>query len=202
MTAARRLHTRLRRVASTLGEESVSLDELARLHGPALQGSLLVLVSAPCALPIPGVGNVLGVTLILMALSIWRGRDFSELPSRVATLRLSAAWARRVLQMLALFHGLASRWSRQRLGRLTELRARSWLAWKVGLMGAVIFLPVPFGNVLPALAVSVLGLGVAHRDGAAVLLSALLALASVAYVIGLCAGAWLWMWTPLQAWWA
>jgi hypothetical protein len=200
MNAARRLHARLSRVASTLGEESVSLDELARLHGPALQGSLLVLVAAPCALPIPGVGNVLGVTLILMALAIWHGRDFSELPTRVAALRLSAHWARRVLQMLALFHALAGRWSRRRLCRLTELRTRSWLAWKIGLMGAVIFLPIPFGNVLPALAVSVLGLGVAHRDGAAVLLSAVLALASVAYAIALVAGVGLWLWAPLQAW--
>jgi hypothetical protein len=64
----------------------------------------------------------------------------------------------------------------------------------------VIFLPIPFGNVLPALAVSVLGLGVAHRDGAAVLLSAALALASVAYPIALVAGVGLWLWAPLQAW--
>lgn len=155
------------------------------------------MVSAPCALPIPGVGNVLGVTIILMALALWRGNDWTTLPSRVSKLELSARAAGRVLRLLARIYRLAARWSRQRWCHLTVLQPRTWLAPKLALMGALIFLPLPFGNVLPALAVTVLGVAVAFRDGLAVLCAAGLAVASVVYAAAVAAGAWTWIIEPL-----
>lgn len=192
------LHQRLERSATELGNQPITLGDLAQAHGPALPGSLLVLVSAPCALPIPGVGNVLGVTMILMALAMWRGNDWTILPARVSRFRLSARAARWVLRLLARVYRLAARWSRQRLSHLTLLQRRTWLAPKLALMGAVIFLPLPFGNVLPALAVMVLGVGVAFRDGLAVLSATGLAVASVAYAAAVAAGAWAWIIEPLM----
>lgn len=179
----------------------MTLGALAQLHGPALPGSLLVLVAAPCALPIPGVGNVLGVTMMLMALAMWRGRAWAVLPERVSRLSISARMAGLLLRLLARVYRWSGRWSRERLSHLTVLGRRTWLAPKLALMGAVIFLPVPFGNVLPALAVVVLGVGVAYRDGLAVLSAVALAAASVVYTVAVSAGAWAWMVEPfIQAW--
>ncbi len=194
------LHQRLERHAAELDDQPITLGALASAHGPALPGSLLVLVAAPCALPIPGVGNVLGVTMMMMALAMWRGKDWTVLPSRVARLELSARAARWVLRLLAHVYRLAGRWSCERLSHLTALQRRTWLAPKIALMGAVIFLPLPFGNVLPALAVVALGVGVAFRDGLAVLAAASLAVASVAYAAAVAAGSWTWVVEPLIAW--
>jgi hypothetical protein len=181
------LHQRLEHHAAELDDQPITLGALAQAHGPALPGSLLVLVSAPCALPIPGIGNVLGVTMMVMALAMWRGEDWAVLPSRVARLEISARSARWVLLLLAHVYRQAGRWSRERLCRLTVLQRRTWVAPKVALMGVVIFLPLPFGNVLPALAIVVLGVGIAFRDGLAVLSAAGLALASVAYAAAMAA---------------
>jgi len=194
------LHQRLERHAAGLDEQPVTLGALALAHGPALPGSLLVLVSAPCALPIPGVGNVLGVTMMVMALAMWRGRDWAVLPSRVARLEISARAARRVLLFLAHVYRQAGRLSRERLCHLTVVQRRTWIAPKVALMGAVIFLPLPFGNVLPALAIVVLGVGIAFRDGLAVVSAVGLALASVAYAAAVAVGAWAWIINPLMTW--
>jgi hypothetical protein len=131
-------------------------------------GTLLVLLSVPCVLPVPGVGNVLGLGLLLMALAMWRGQASHELPSRVASWQMPAHWAQRVLGLLARFYSLAGRWSRERWLHLVD-GPQGWLAPKVALMGGLIFLPIPFGNVLPALALSLLGLGLVFRDGLAVL---------------------------------
>ncbi|NDG40648.1 MAG: hypothetical protein EBY28_15070 [Betaproteobacteria bacterium] len=49
--------------------ERVPLSHLAAVHGPAAQGTLLVLLAAPCLLPMPGVGSVLGIGLALLALT-------------------------------------------------------------------------------------------------------------------------------------
>jgi hypothetical protein len=54
--------------------------------------------------------------------------------------------------------------------------------------------------VLPALAIVVLGVGIAFRDGLAVLSAAGLALASVAYAAAMAAGAWTWIVEPLVTW--
>jgi hypothetical protein len=194
------LYQRLERHAAEMDDQPITLGDLAQAHGPALPGSLLVLVSAPCVLPIPGVGNVLGVTMMIMALAMWRGEDWTVLPSRVARLEMSARAARGVLRLLARVYRLAGRWSRERLCHLAVLQRRTWLAPKVALMGAVIFMPLPFGNVLPALAVVVLGVGIAFRDGLAVLFSVGLALASVAYAAAVAAGAWAWIIEPLIIW--
>jgi hypothetical protein len=194
------LHQRLEHHAAELGDRPITLGDLAQAHGPALPGSLLVLVSAPCALPIPGVGNVLGVTMMVMALAMWRGEDWAVLPSRGARLEISARAARWVLLLLAHVYRLAGRWSRERLCRLTVLQRRTWVAPMLALMGAVIFLPLPFGNVLPALAIVVLGVGMAFRDGLAVVSSVGMALMSVAYAAAMAAGAWAWIVEPLVTW--
>lgn len=194
------LHERLRDAAAALDGERVALSTLADLHGPAAQGTLLVLLAAPCMLPMPVVGSVLGLGLGLMALAMWRGHDGARLPQRVARFELSIAWARRVLELLARFYDLAGRMSRSRLAGLAESRPRSWIAAKAGLMAVLIILPIPFGNVLPALALMLLGLGLAFRDGVAVLLSAALAGSALLYTAGLGVAAWVWGLAPLLQW--
>ncbi|MES2718873.1 MAG: exopolysaccharide biosynthesis protein [Pseudomonadota bacterium] len=193
------LHQRLRTAAAQLGSEPVALSHLADLHGSGTRGALLVLLSAPSVLPVPGVGNVLGIGLLLLALAIWRGQPGHTLPARVAGWQLSAPWARRVLGLLAGVYATASRWARMRWLHLVD-GPQAWLAPKIGLMGGLIFLPIPFGNVLPALALSLLGLGLVFRDGLAVLLALLAGGAAVAYTAVLGLLAWQWGLAPLLQW--
>lgn len=194
------LHHRLRDAAARLGTEPVALSELAEAHGQAARGTLMVLLATPCLLPVPGIGNVMGVALLVLAGAMWRGEQVGPLPRRVAEMQLSAAWARRVLGQLANFYALAGRCSRQRWIPLALPGPRSWMSVKVGLMGALIFLPIPLGNVLPALALVLLGLGLAFRDGLAVLLATAVAGAAVVYTAALGMVAWAWGLAPLMQW--
>jgi hypothetical protein len=197
------LHQRLHDAAEALTHEPVALSHLADVHGHGTRGALLVLLSAPSVLPVPGVGNVLGLGLLLMALAIWRGQPAHQLPARVALWQLSAPSARRVLGLLAGVYATAGRWLRARLPQLVDGPADgtpAWLAPKIGLMGGLIFLPIPFGNVLPAIALSLLGLGLLFRDGLAVLLALLAGGVAVAYTAGLGVLAWHWGLDPLLAW--
>jgi len=191
---------RLRDAAERLGNEPVAVSHLADAHGSAALGTLMVLLATPCVLPVPGVGNIMGAALVLMSLSMWRGDEQLQLPERVAQMQLSPEWARRVLHLLARFYALAGRWTRHRLAHLATPRRRSWMSLKVGVMGVLIFLPIPFGNVLPALSLVLLGLGLAFRDGVAVMLSAGVGALAVAYTTALGVLAWVWGVEPLMAW--
>lgn len=189
------LQQRLRTAQASLRAERVSLQDLAACHGPAAQGAWLVLLALPCVLPLPGAGTVLGLGLMVMAWRMLLGQDLARLPERIGRYELSQAHAHTVLSALTRFHDVAGRRCRTRLTGLVEhLERSSRLAWApvmVGLMAVLIVLPIPFGNVLPAVAVAMLGLGLVHRDGLMVALSTLMALLATAYAAGLGVSVWL-----------
>ena len=191
------LHQRLRESAAGLTQDRVSVAQLANLHGAAARGTLMVLLAAPCMLPMPGVGTVLGLGLAMMALAMWRGQTGAGLPLRVAGFQMSGRWAGRVLGLLAHFYELASKLSRSRLHALSGAGRQGGLAAMTGVMAVLIILPIPFGNVLPALALMLLGLGLVYRDGVAVLLAIGTAAAALLYTATLGLAAWSWGVAPL-----
>ena len=111
---------RLRQGAAQLADEPVTIAQLMQLHGPALEGSMLVLMGAPCLLPIPGVGNVMGAALMLAAVTLWKGQGATALPARVAAFRLPPRWAHRVLRLMLVTFPMIIKSARPvRLWRLT-----------------------------------------------------------------------------------
>lgn len=194
------LHERLRAAAAELQSDRVSLAEMAAAHGPAAQGTLLVLMAVPCLLPVAGVGTLLGLGLVAVALAMWRGHELVCLPPRVAGMALPRQGAQRVLGLMAGFYAFASRWSRERLTHLVRTGSCRWLATGVGAMALLIVLPIPFGNVLPALALTAFGLGMVFRDGVAVLLGAVFGVLALAFTAGLGLAAWHWGGEGLTAW--
>lgn len=183
---------RLREKAATLSEERVSMHTLAQAHGPAANGTLLLLMAGPCLLPVPGIGTVLGLGMAALAIAMWRGHAYVCLPRRVAELELPRHWAQRVLGMLASAYAMAGRFARARLSHLASPGRRSATAAAIGLMAFLVVLPIPFGNVLPALALMLIGLGLVFRDGVAVVLGQITAGLALLVTAGLILMAWAW----------
>jgi hypothetical protein len=172
---------RLREAAQRLRGERIALGELAEAHGPAAQGTLLVLTALPCMLPVPGTGSVLGWGLAAMALAMWRGHDFAQLPSRLGRFAMPLPAARRTLNVAATFYRTAGRYARECRASLAGPGHRRWVALLVALMALLIVLPIPFGNLLPALAVILFGLGQVFRDGLLMLAGAATSAAALAF---------------------
>lgn len=161
---------RLRAAAASIPDEGATMRTLAQAHGPDSHATLLLLMSVPCMLPVPGVGTMLGFGLLALAVAIWRGSDAAALPPRVAEFQLSRRWAQRVLLLMASAYAMAGRYSRARAHQFARAHRRPWFAAIIGLLGFVIILPIPFGNVVPAVAMTLMGLGLVFRDGIAILL--------------------------------
>lgn len=185
---------RLREAAARLSAERVSVAGLLQAHGPAAHGSLLLLLAVPCLLPVPGTGTVLGLGVLALAVSMWRGQSELALPARVARLEMSQCWARRVLSTLATIYAVAARVARARHGWMVREGAWRWLAAAVALMAVLLILPIPFGNVLPAAALILLGLGLSFRDGIVVAAGAVVGVlaAGVMFTLVVLAAGWGW----------
>jgi len=183
---------RLREAAAALPAERVSMQTMAQAHGPAAHGAMLLLMAVPCLLPVPGVGTVLGLGMAALATAMWRGHSTACLPRQVAEFELSRHWAQRVLGLLASAYGVAGRYARARLSHLASAERRSWTAAAIGLMALIVVMPIPFGNVLPALALMLIGLGLVFRDGVAVVLGLTMAGLATCVTAGVMLMAWAW----------
>jgi hypothetical protein len=167
-----------------------TLDELLRQQGAASTPMLLLVLALLCVLPLAGVGTVLSWAIALLALSWARGAPPPQLPPRLGGFRLGPRWSRRVLRALHGLRWLQGQWFRARLQLLAHPRtALFWAAW-IALMAFIIFLPLPLGNVLPALSLVLLALGWMARDGLALLLSAASGAGAIAMLLWLGDLAW------------
>ena len=93
---------------------------------------------------------------------------------------------------MASAYALAGRHARARMSHLAISGRRSATALSVGLMAAIVVMPIPFGNLLPAVALVFIGLGLVFRDGVAVILGLLMSGVALFATTGLVLMAWIW----------
>lgn len=185
MSKARAEH--LRRAAGEAGAacERLSLNELLRLNGEGSGPVLMLLLALLSSLPVAGAGALFSLGLLALAWAWLRGRETVTMPQRLGKLTLNQTWSRRCLHGLAWIYEQAERWLRPRWQVCCHARTRVWWGLWIAVMAAVIFLPLPLGNVLPSVSLILLGLGWMARDGIALLLSTLVGSAAVGYTVSL-----------------
>lgn len=161
----------------------LSLNDLLQLHGQDSGAVLLMLMGLLSIVPVAGAGSLMSLGIFALAWAWLCGRDNLRLPARLGKLSLNDTWSRRSLHSLAWSYERADRWLRPRWTALSHARARSgWALW-MALMGVLIFLPLPLGNVLPGISLMLLSLGWLFRDGLALLSSAAVGAVGVAYAL-------------------
>ena len=153
-------------------------------------GLLLALLGALCILPVPGVGTLLGTGVVAMAIAMWHGRLDEPLSQRIRGFELSRAWAERVLRALALFQSVGEKIARPLWAWIVSALAQRRMATLVGMLGVLITLPIPFGNLFPALALVCVGIGVPAKDGALLLVGAAMSVVGLIWPAALLVAGW------------
>jgi len=146
---------------------------------PAL--SLEDLLGLFTTIPIAGVGTVLSLFILALA---WRWRQQDEipaLPEKLAKVSLTPRWSNRCLRLLAWTYEQAARCLRPRWSLLYHRATYGWWGAWIALMGLLIMLPLPFGNVLPAISLMLLSLGWMFKDGLALLLSGTVGVCAIGF---------------------
>jgi hypothetical protein len=154
----------------------VSLSTITESLGSSTIGSLLLFFALPMVLPIPapGISVLFGVPLILISGQLLFGRRSLWLPPRLANRTISRSdlenYVRRALPAIQKFETMA----RPRFAGMTRglgLRAVGAMCLTLAL---IIALPIPFGHLVPGIAISAMALGLIERDGLAVFLGHLI----------------------------
>lgn len=157
-------------------------DGLSAMEDRAF-GALLLVFAIPNVLPTPPGAGILGLPLVVLSLQLATGR-MPWLPETVSTKSLErqkfSALVDRAMPLLQ----RAERLLRPRMDSLLCPAAERALGWFCLLLSIVLLLPIPFGNMLPALAICILALGLLERDGLWILFGAAFGCAAIALVAG------------------
>lgn len=141
-------------------------DDLLEVIGPRAHPLSLLVFALLSQLPGPPGYNVLLGLLIFALAILWTFDRPIRLWPIVGRRRLPLKALVKLLGVLQWLVGLVARMSTPRLTALASEKALPVLGLFSILMGTVMLFPIPFTNMLPAVAVALLSIGVLNRDGA------------------------------------
>ncbi len=146
----------------TLAEIVARLDNQAR-------GVLMILIALPNCLPgLPGTSAVTGLPLVFLTAQMAFNRP-PWLPGFIARRSVSRQWLANVLARAEPWLRRVERLIHPRLTALTSETAQRVVGVLGILLSAIIMLPIPLGNMMPAIALIIFSLGFIGRDGAWIL---------------------------------
>lgn len=182
--AGRPLSEQILELSADTLRERISIGDLLTALGDRATAALMFIFAFPNILPTPpGTSTILGVPLIFLAAQLMLGRA-PWLPAFVAKRSMMradfSALAKRIVPWLVRAETLL----RPRLAGLTRPPMEYLIGLLALVLAVVLVLPIPLGNMLPALAISLLALGVLERDGVWVLAGLAAAVAAASLVSG------------------
>jgi hypothetical protein len=186
-------HSRVRKktlsqILAEIGQDTsrqfVAVSDLISLLGGRGRAALILIFAFPNVLPAPpGVSGVLGLPLIYLSFQMMLGR-MPWLPQIIADRSVPRDRFAQLIDRLAPWLARAERLLRPRWSFLVGHRAEYVLGALCLVLATVLALPIPLGNILPALSMCLIALGVLERDGVWVTIGVMLGLASLLLVTG------------------
>lgn len=159
---------------------------MSGLLGNRSFGFLLLLFALPNTLPIigiPGVSTLTGIPLAIIALQMMMGLPEPKLPTWVAERSLHRDDFRRIVDAMAPWLRRLERLTRPRWLGVTGLASERWLGAFCLMLALVLALPIPLGNLAPA--VALIALGLIEKDGIFVALGFVVGVSSLVLVAGM-----------------
>ncbi len=136
---------------------------------------VLLICALPEALPLPiaGVSAIIGIPLIIISTQLLLGFRKPYLPGWIANRSLKRKDFEKLINKILLILEKFERVIRPRWKFVASPLAQRFLALLFLILAIVIALPIPFGNLPPAIVIVALCLGMIEQDGLVILLTAL-----------------------------
>lgn len=169
--SGRRLSDVLNDIANDPTRPTINVADLRDAMGDRAFGALLFIFAVPNVLPVsaPGVSTVLGTPLLFFSLQIILGLDAPWLPQFVVRRSMRQQSFARAAGVAIPWIRRAERLLRPRLGIIARGPVEPVIGVVCAILALVLMLPIPFGNMPPAVAICILALAMLEEDGVATL---------------------------------
>ena len=161
--------------------ERVSFGEILLGLRHRAAGFATLIFSLPCCLPMPpGIPTVCGIGLVIIALNLIAMRQRVWIPAALARKTVARSDLDRMVVRATPLMRRLERYCRPRLPMVTESLGKVLIGAVILVLGLIMILPIPFvGNMPPAIAASVIALGITERDGLIVVIGLAVSVAAV-----------------------
>lgn len=174
----------LTRLADEWTEPRISIAQvLAALGDRGLIGLLLILAMFNVIPNPPGTSAVLGLPMVYLSWQMMRGQ-MPWLPRFLAARSFEIAHFRALISRAMPWLNRVERLLRPRLAPCSSPAAMKVLGGVCLVLSAVLILPIPLGNLLPAAAIAIIALGALERDGIWILGGVLFGIAATLFLAG------------------
>lgn len=161
----RRLSDVLRDMEAGLGSRVALGDLVSGLRDRSF-APLMVLFAVPNVfLYLPGSSAVTGLPLMILALQLIAGRSSVWLPKAVSDRSIDRALFAKIVHYSLPWVERIEKLARPRLWPGATVLVDRVIGVACFVLAALLFLPIPFANGVPALAIIALGLALSERDG-------------------------------------
>lgn len=152
--------------------ERIYLRDLVSEMGERSYAGLLMICALPEALPLPvaGVSAIIGIPLMVVSFQLLLGFRKPWLPSWIANRSLKRRDVEKIINKSLVILKKYESVIRPRWKFATHPTAQRLLGLLLLILAFIIALPIPFGNMLPAIIIIIISLGLIEQDGVVITL--------------------------------
>jgi hypothetical protein len=152
-------------IAGDKSRERISVGDLLFALKDRAMSALIFAFAVPNAIPLPpGASSILGAPLLFLTAQLTLGHG-PWLPAFIANRSMDRVHFAAVIGRIAPWLIRAEKLLRPRLEALARPPIENVIGAICLLLSIVLFLPIPFGNMPPAIAICLFALGILERDG-------------------------------------
>jgi hypothetical protein len=174
----------LTQIAADETRERISLADLVSVMDDRAIGALIFVFAIPNIMPLPpGASTVLGAPLLFLTAQLALGKR-AWLPQAITKRTIDRGHFAAAIGRLTPWLIRAERLLSPRLLMLTRPPVENLIGVVCFLLASILFLPIPMGNMPPAIAICLFALAILERDGLWVIAGAIVGVAAIALIWG------------------
>lgn len=179
-----RLSDILTSIAGDETRDRVSVADIFQAMGDRAFGALILIFALPNVIPTPpGTSALTGAPLVFLSAQLMLGQS-PWLPRIIADRSMTRSDFASIVSRISPWLARGERMLRPRLSFLIYPPAEYVIGLLCLILAIILTLPVPLGNILPAIAICLFSCGILERDGVFVLLGTAMFAVSVSVVAG------------------
>jgi hypothetical protein len=174
----------LTQIAEDETRDRISIADMMAAMNERAIGALIFVFAVPNAVPLPpGASTVLGAPLLFLTAQLALGRQ-AWLPRFITRRTMDRAHFAAMIQRVAPTLARAERLLRPRFTALVRPPLENLIGVVCFVLAVILFLPIPMGNMPPAIAICMFALAILEQDGLWVIIGCCTAIAAVALIWG------------------
>lgn len=167
---------------------NISLRDFTAMMGDRAFALVILVFSLPNSLPVPGIpgfSTITGLPILFVGLQMMIGRDVIWLPKWVAKKEFSTGSLKKVLGVAIPWVVKMERFLRPRWSIILSPLGECVVGFFIVCLTCILVLPIPGGNFLPGLSITILALSFLEKDGLVTTFGFIFAAASMVFMVGI-----------------